>query len=105
MAYIHIDRFLETCIRIGADDLYLTPGRPPELWINGALRGLETRAPDVTDTDRIAREITPAANWAEFSNTGETTFEMWYSARATQFRVTVSREHGEVAMVFRRVRS
>lgn len=105
MAYIHVERFLETCIRIDADDLYLTPDRPPEFWIKGRLRGLETRAPDAADTDRIAREISPAAKWTEFSESGGTTFEMSYSVRNDRFLVTVSREHGDVAIVFRRVRS
>lgn len=105
MGYIHVDRFLETCIRLGADDLYLTPGRQPELWIYNALRPLETRAPDASETDRIAREITPDSNWAEFSASGGTTFDLSYTVRNHLFRVTVSREHGEVALVFRRVRS
>ena len=105
MAYFHIDRFLETCVRINAGDLYLTPGRPPELWIDGRLRALETRAPNAADTDRIARELTPEANWAEFSGTGGTEFDLSYTVRSHRFRVTVSREHGEVALVFRRVRS
>ena len=105
MACVHIDRLLETCIRIGADDVYLTPGRPPELWFNGALRKLETKTVDAADTDRIARELTPESNWAEFVASGGTEFDLSYSARNVRFRVTVSREHGDVALVFRQIRS
>ena len=37
MATVHIDRLLETCIRLGASDIHLHTGRPPVLRMDGRL--------------------------------------------------------------------
>ena len=62
MATVHIDRLLETCIRVNASDIHLHVGRPPVLRMDGRLRSLETKVLEPDDTMALMKSITPERN-------------------------------------------
>ena len=46
MSTMQIDRLLDTMIKLGANDLHMTVGRPPTLRLHGSLRNLQTKVLD-----------------------------------------------------------
>lgn len=104
MATVHIDRLLETCVRIGASDIHLHCGRPPVLRIDGRLRNLETKVLEPDDTVSLMKSVTPERNQQEFQEEGGTDFGFAFGDKA-RFRVSVFRAKGNVSMVLRLIPS
>ncbi len=101
---IHIDRLLETCIRINASDIHLTVGRPPVLRVDGRLRNLETKVLEPDDTVALMKSVTPERNQQEFQEEGGTDFGFAFGDKG-RFRVSVFRAKGNVSMVLRLIPS
>ena len=101
---IHIDRLLETCIRINASDIHLTCGRPPVLRVDGRLRNLETKTLEPDDTVALMKSVTPERNQQEFQEEGGTDFGFAFGDKG-RFRVSVFRAKGNVSMVLRLIPS
>jgi twitching motility protein PilT len=100
LATVHIDRLLETCIRVDASDIHLHVGRPPVLRVSGKLRSLETKVLDPDDTVALMKSITPERNQQELQEEGGTDFGFAFGD-AGRFRVSVFRQKGSVSIVLR----
>lgn len=100
MATVHIDRLLDTCIRVNASDIHLHVGRPPVLRIDGALRSLETKSLDAEDTVSLMKSVTPERNQQELQEEGGTDFGFAFGDKG-RFRVSVFRQKGNISMVLR----
>ena len=104
MATVHIDRLLETCIRLGASDIHLHTGRPPVLRMDGRLRSLETKVLEPDDTVALMKSVTPERNQQELQEEGGTDFGFAFGD-AGRFRVSVFRQKGNISMVLRLIPS
>ncbi len=104
MATVHIDRLLETCIRVNASDIHLHVGRPPVLRIDGRLRNLETKVLEPDDTVALMKSITPERNQQEFQEEGGTDFGFAFGEKG-RFRVSVFRAKGNVSVALRLIPS
>ncbi len=100
MATVHIDRLLETCIRVGASDIHLHVGRPPVLRLHGGLRSLETKTLEPDDTVALMKSVTPERNQQELQEEGGTDFGFAFGDKG-RFRVSVFRQRGNISMVLR----
>ncbi len=104
MATVHIDRLLETCIRVGASDIHLHVGRPPVLRVDGRLRSLETKSLEPDDTTALMKSVTPERNQQELQEEGGTDYGFAFGD-AGRFRVSVFRQKGNISMVLRLIPS
>ncbi len=104
MATVHIDRLLETCIRVGASDIHLHVGRAPVLRIHSRLRSLETKTLEPDDTVALMKSVTPERNQQELQEEGGTDFGFAFGDKG-RFRVSVFRQRGNVSLVLRLIPS
>jgi twitching motility protein PilT len=104
VATVHIDRLLETCIRVNASDIHLHVGRPPVLRVHGHLRSLETKTLEPDDTVALMKSVTPERNQQELQEEGGTDFGFAFGDKG-RFRVSVFRQKGNVSMVLRLIPS
>ncbi len=104
MATVHIDRLLETVIRVGGSDIHLHVGRPPVLRIDGRLRSLETKSLEPDDTQALMKSVTPERNQQELQEEGGTDYGFAFGDKG-RFRVSVFRQKGNVSMVLRLIPS
>jgi len=104
VATVHIDRLLETCIRVGASDIHLHVGRPPVLRIDGALRTLETKSLEPDDTVALMKSVTPERNQQELQEEGGTDYGFAFGDKG-RFRVSVYRQKGNISMALRLIPS
>jgi twitching motility protein PilT len=100
VATVHIDRLLETCIRLNASDIHLHVGRPPVLRMDGRLRSLETKVLEPDDCVALMKSITPERNQQEFQEEGGTDFGFAFGEKG-RFRVSVFRAKGNVSIALR----
>jgi len=100
VATVHIDRLLETCIRVGASDIHLHVGRPPVLRIHGRLRSLETKTLEPEDTVALMKSVTPERSQQELQEEGGCDFGFAFGDKG-RFRVSVFRQKGNISMVLR----
>jgi twitching motility protein PilT len=104
VATVHIDRLLETCIRVNASDIHLHVGRPPVLRMDGRLRSLETKVLEPDDTMALMKSVTPERNQQELQEEGGTDFGFAFGDKG-RFRVSVFRQKGNISMVLRLIPS
>ncbi len=104
MATVHIDRLLETVIRVGGSDIHLHVGRAPVLRIDGSLRPLETKSLEPDDTVALMKSVTPERNQQELQEEGGTDYGFAFGDKG-RFRVSVFRQKGNVSMVLRLIPS
>jgi twitching motility protein PilT len=104
VATVHIDRLLETCIRVGASDIHLHVGRPPVLRVDGRLRSLETKSLEPDDTMALMKSVTPERNQQELQEEGGTDYGFAFGDKG-RFRVSVFRQKGNISMVLRLIPS
>lgn len=97
---MQIDRLLDTMIKLGANDLHLTVGRPPTLRLHGSLRNLQTKVLDSEAMVGLMKSITPEQKQQELAEVGGTDFGFAYGDKA-RFRVSVFRQRSDLAMVLR----
>ncbi|MBU0640254.1 MAG: type IV pilus twitching motility protein PilT [Planctomycetes bacterium] len=100
MATVHIDRLLETVIRVGGSDIHLHVGRAPVLRIHGRLRSLDTKTLEPDDTVALMKSVTPERNQQELQEEGGTDFGFAFGDQG-RFRVSVFRQRGNISMVLR----
>jgi twitching motility protein PilT len=100
VATVHIDRLLETVIRVGGSDIHLHVGRAPVLRIHGRLRSLETKTLEPDDTVALMKSVTPERNQQELQEEGGTDFGFAFGDKG-RFRVSVFRQKGNISMVLR----
>jgi twitching motility protein PilT len=101
---VHIDRLLETCIRVGSSDIHLHVGRPPVLRVDGGLRSLETKSLEPDDTVALMKSVTPERNQQELQEEGGTDYGFAFGDKG-RFRVSVFRQKGNISMVLRLIPS
>jgi twitching motility protein PilT len=101
---VHIDRLLETVIRVGGSDIHLHVGRAPVLRIDGSLRPLETKSLEPDDTVALMKSVTPERNQQELQEEGGTDYGFAFGDKG-RFRVSVFRQKGNVSMVLRLIPS
>jgi len=104
VATVHIDRLLETCIRLNASDIHLHVGRAPTLRIDGSLRSLDTKVLEPEDTVALMKSVTPERNQQELQEEGGTDFGFAFGDKG-RFRVSVFRQKGNISMVLRLIPS
>ena len=104
MATVHIDRLLETVIRVGGSDIHLHVGRPPVIRIDGRLRSLETKSLEPDDTMALMKSVTPERNQQELQEEGGTDYGFAFGDKG-RFRVSVFRQKGNISMVLRLIPS
>lgn len=104
MAFLQIDKLLETIVRENASDLHITTGQPPVVRLGGRLIRLETKSLEPEDTVSLMKSITPERNQQELQEVGGTDFGMAFGDKA-RFRVAVFKQRGHIAMVLRQIPS
>jgi twitching motility protein PilT len=104
VATVHIDRLLETCIRVNASDIHLHVGRAPVLRVDGSLRALETKSLEPDDTVALMKSVTPERNQQELQEEGGTDYGFAFGDKG-RFRVSVFRQKGNISMVLRLIPS
>lgn len=97
---LHIDRLLETCIKMGASDLHCHVGRPPVLRLRGRLRQLETRELEPEDTVALMKQITPERAQQELQEQGGTDFGFEFGDKG-RFRTAIFRQKGHISLTLR----
>lgn len=100
MSTVHIDRLLETAIKLNASDIHLTVGRAPTLRIRGSLRPLKTKVLEPTDTMTLMKSIAPERSQNELQEEGGSDFGFAYGAEA-RFRVSIFKQKSHVAIALR----
>lgn len=104
MSSLHIDRLLESAVKMGASDIHLTIGTPPVFRIDGRLRALNTKVLEPDDTSELMRAIAPEKNRQEFEEDGGSDFGFAFG-EAGRFRVAIFRQKNAAAMVLRLIPS
>ncbi len=102
MAFIQIDKLLETVVREKASDLHITTGQPPVVRAGGHMIKLETKSLEAEDTVSLMKSITPERNQQELQETGGTDFGFAFGEKA-RFRVAVFKQRGHIGLVLRRI--
>ncbi len=102
MAFIQIDKLLETVVREKASDLHITTGQPPVVRLGGRMIRLETKSLEADDTVSLMKSITPERNQQELQERGGTDFGFAFGDKA-RFRVAVFKQRGQIGMVLRRI--
>ncbi len=100
MAAIHIDRLLETAVRVGATDLFLLPERAPVLRVDGGLRGLETRALTPDDVEQCVQAVAPDDVRQRLAASGVAQWTFSYAAKA-RFRARCLRHRTGLELALR----
>jgi twitching motility protein PilT len=89
----------------GASDLIFSPGRPPQVELNGTLRGLKIEGlPILTPehTAKIAQDLIGANRQAQRSLSEDGSCDLSYSLpQQSRFRVNVFKQRGSLAIVMR----
>ncbi|QDU41370.1 Type II/IV secretion system protein [Maioricimonas rarisocia] len=102
MAFIQIDKLLETVVRERVSDLHITTGQPPVVRVGGRMVRLETKSLEPEDTVSLMKSITPERNQQELQEVGGTDFGFAFGDKA-RFRVAVFKQRGQIGMVLRRI--
>ncbi len=102
MAFVQIDKLLETVVKEKVSDLHITTGQPPVVRSGGRMIRLETKSLEAEDTVALMKSITPERNQQELQEIGGTDFGFAFGATA-RFRVAVFKQRGQIGMVLRRV--
>ena len=100
MSTVHIDRLLDTAIKLNASDLHLTVGRAPTLRIRGSLRPLKTKVLEPADTVALMKSIAPERSQNELQEEGGSDFGFAYGTEA-RFRVSIFKQKNNVAVALR----
>ncbi len=102
MAFLQIDKLLETVVKENCSDLHITTGQPPVVRASGRLIRLETKSMEADDTASLMKSITPERNQQELQEMGGTDFGFAFGDKG-RFRVSVFKQRGHIAMVLRRI--
>ncbi|MGD9857770.1 MAG: type IV pilus twitching motility protein PilT [Planctomycetaceae bacterium] len=102
MAFLQIDKLLETVVKENCSDLHIVTGQPPVVRQSGRLKRLETKSMDGEDTTALMKSITPERNQQELQEVGGTDFGFAFGDKA-RFRVAVFKQRGHISMVLRKI--
>ncbi len=102
MAFLQIDKLLDTVVREKASDLHITTGQPPVVRLGGRMVKLETKSLEPEDTVSLMKSITPERNQQELQEVGGTDFGFAFGDKA-RFRVAVFKQRGQIGLVLRRI--
>ncbi|WP_459555783.1 type IV pilus twitching motility protein PilT [Lacunimicrobium album] len=102
MAFVQIDKLLETVVKEKVSDLHITTGQPPVVRMGGRMVRLETKSLEAEDTVALMKSITPERNQQELQEMGGTDFGFAFGDKA-RFRVAVFKQRGHIGMVLRRI--
>jgi twitching motility protein PilT len=102
MAFLQIDKLLDTVVREKASDLHITTGQPPVVRLGGRMVRLETKSLEPEDTVSLMKSITPERNQQELQEVGGTDFGFAFGDKA-RFRVAVFKQRGHIGLVLRRI--
>lgn len=102
MAFIQIDKLLETVIKEKVSDLHISCGQPPVCRMGGHMVRLETKTLEPEDTVSLMKSITPERNQQELQEVGSSDFGFAFGTKA-RFRVSVFKQKGKISMVLRRI--
>jgi twitching motility protein PilT len=102
MAFLQIDKLLETVVKERCSDLHISTGQPPVVRVGGRMVRLETKSMEPEDTVSLMKSITPERNQQELQEVGGTDFGFAFGDKA-RFRVAVFKQRGHIGMVLRRI--
>src|SRR5206468_3208269 len=97
-----ITALMDVCFEKGASDLHLAVGRRPVLRISGTFVEIGDAALQPSDTEAMAKAITPQRNWDELMRGGTTDFGYAHKDRC-RFRVSVLTQKGMRGVVMRQI--
>lgn len=97
-----IAELLNHLIQKRASDLHLKAGSVPFLRVNGRLEPTGLPLMSAALMAELAAEVLPTTRAADFDRTGEADFAVGF-AGVGRFRISMLRQRGTVAIVFRRV--
>src|SRR5690606_23748212 len=97
MAFLQIDKLLETVVKEKVSDLHITTGQPPVVRVSGRMVRLETKSMGPEDTVSLMKSITPERNQQELQERGGTDFGFAFGEKA-RFRVAVFKQRGHIGM-------
>jgi twitching motility protein PilT len=100
---IDLGKLLRVLAAQNASDLHLTPGAPPMIRIDGALKRLGDRPISARDTEEIAKAIVPGERLEDLRTKQQADFAHALE-NVGRFRVNVFRQRGSISFVLRRVR-
>lgn len=86
----------------GASDLHLSIGRKPVFRMGGGLHEVGDAVLQPTDTEALAKSITPQRNWDELLRVGTTDFGYAHKDKC-RFRVSVLTQKGARGLVMRQI--
>ncbi len=95
-----IDKLLHAVFKQGASELHLQVGQPPVFRLHGRLEKLKTKVLEADDMVALMESVTPERNQQELQEVGATDFGYDFGDMA-RFRVSVFKQRGNIAMVFR----
>ena len=104
MAFLQIDKLLQTVINQKVSDLHISVGQPPVVRKGGHMIRLDTKSLEPDDCVALMKSITPERNQQELQESGGTDFGFAFGT-AARFRVAVFKQRGFVGMVLRRIPS
>jgi twitching motility protein PilU len=103
MAPVEITDLLRQMVESEGSDLYIAPGSPPRLNVDGKLHELLPDPLSAEGSRQLIRQMLTDEQWAEFYKTRE--LNLAYSLRdIARFRVNVYFQRGTVASVVRHIR-
>ncbi len=102
MAFLQIDKLLQTVVNQKVSDLHITSGQPPVVRVSGHMVRLETKSLEAEDCVALMKSITPERNQQELQEKGGTDFGFAFGEQA-RFRVAVFKQRGHIGMVLRRI--
>lgn len=102
MAFLQIDKLLQTVINQKVSDLHISVGQPPVVRKGGHMIRLDTKSLEADDCVALMKSICPERNQQELQEKGGTDFGFAFGT-AARFRVAVFKQRGFVGMVLRRI--
>ncbi len=99
-----IERLLLKMLELGASDLHVSTGAPPNIRLDGIMQALPGRHSPFTEDELLARlyEIAPARNREEYERRNDTDFAHSIPG-ASRFRVNFFRDRKGPGAVFRAI--
>jgi len=100
MAEFSIQQMLKHMVEVGASDLHITTGTPPQIRINGKMTPMKMRSLLPTDTKNICYSILTETQKRKFEEINELDFSFGVKGLA-RFRGNIFVQRGALAGVFR----
>jgi len=99
---MQLDAFLQTMVRKGASDLFITAGSAPSVKVDGSLEKISHEALSPEQARELVYSIMSGTQQVEFEVTRESNFAVQRPG-LSRFRVNVFQQQNNVGMVVRRI--